>query len=348
MTDTPASPHPDARIRVKVMSREAERTWLRQLPDGEPRWGRCDFLFDPATRAYDWLVVYNDLPRRGGGAEVLACPREHTLLVTTEPSSIKAYGKAYAAQFGCVLTSQEDWALPHPDRIYTQPALHWFYGIGADRAVTFSQMRAAQPPQKTRDVSMVWSGKAQRHTLHNRRAEFMRRIRVALPDLDVYGRGVRPLDDKAEALDAYRYHIAIENHIGPHHWTEKLADPFLGFTLPFYCGCPNAAEYFPPESFIPIDIRDFDAALATIVRAVENGEYAKRLLYIVEARRRVLEDYNFFAVVAREIEKRHAPRAAAPATLYSRHALRKKHPLLRLSQACEVVRARLMCLRRSD
>lgn len=346
MTDTTASTADD-RIRVKVMSREAERTWLRQLPDGRPSWGRCDFLFDPGTRDYDWLVVYNDLPRREGGTELLACPREHTLLVTTEPSSIKAYGTAYAAQFGCVLTSQEDWALPHPGRIYSQPALHWFYGVGAGHAVSYSSMRAAQPPQKTRDVSMVWSGKAQRHTLHNRRAEFMRRIRAALPELDVYGRGARPLDDKAEALDAYRYHIAIENHIGPHHWTEKLADPFLGFALPFYCGCPNAAEYFPPESFIPIDIRDFDAALATIVRAVANDEYTQRLPYIVEARRRVLEEYNFFAVVAREIEKRHAPRAAAPATLYSRHALRKKHPLLRLSQAYEVVRARLMSLRRA-
>lgn len=345
MSDTSAPTTQGARIRVKLMGREAERTWLRQLPDGRSCWGRCEFVFDPDARDYDWLVVYNDLPRRGGGAEVLACPREHTLLVTTEPSSIKAYGTAYAAQFGCVLTSQEDWALPHPDRIYSQPALHWFYGIGAEHALSYSRMAAARPPAKTRDISMVWSGKAQRHTLHNRRAEFMRRIRDALPGLEVYGRGVRPLDDKAEALDAYRYHIAIENHIGPHHWTEKLADPFLGFTLPFYCGCPNAAEYFPPESFIPIDIRDFDAALATIVRAIGNDEYAKRLPYIVEARRRVLEEYNFFAVVTREIEKRHAPRAVTPATLYSRHALRRNHPLLRLSQAYEVVRARLMTLR---
>lgn len=330
------------------MSREAERTWLRQLPDGRPCWDRCEFLFDPEARDYDWLVVYNDLPRRGGGMEPLACPREHTLLVTTEPSSIKAYGEAYAAQFGCVLTSQEAWALPHPDRIYSQPALHWFYGIGAGHVVSYSRLAAAQPPDKTRDISMVWSGKAQRHTLHNRRAEFMRRIRAALPGLDVYGRGAHPLDDKAEALDAYRYHIAIENHIGPHHWTEKLADPFLGFTLPFYHGCPNAAEYFPPESFIPIDIGDFDGALATIVRAIENHEYEKRLPSIVEARRRVLEEYNFFAVVACEIAKRHAPRSAGtvPATLYSRHGLRKKHPLLRLHQAYEVVRARIMSLRR--
>ena len=51
-------------------------------------------------------------------------------------------------------------------------------------------------------------------------------------------------------------HIAVENHIAPHHWTEKLSDSFLGYCLPFYIGCPNAADYFPEQSFIGLDIED--------------------------------------------------------------------------------------------
>ncbi len=334
-------------ITVKVLSKVQSREWLHQLPGGVPVWGHCEFVFDPSAREYDWLVVYDDLPARRGERpalreEPLACPREHTMLVTAEPSSIKVYGNDYAAQFGCVLTSQEAWALPHRDRIYSQPALRWFYGVGARHEIPYDQMAAATHIEKTRTISMVFSGKKQWHTLHSKRFRFMQGIINALPELEVYGRGARPLDDKAEALDAYRYHIAIENHIGMHHWTEKIADAFLGFTLPFYCGCPNAADYFPAESFIQIDIEDLDRSLDTMVRAIENNEYEKRLPYIVEARRRVLEEYNFFAVITREISKRHRPVEAQgePGVLLSRHALRRKYPLLGLKNIHEKARAR--------
>ena len=86
---------------------------------------------------------------------------------------------------------------------------------------------------------------------------------------------------------AFRYHIAIENHIAPHHWTEKLADVFLGHSLPFYHGCPNAADYFPADSFIPIDIHQPERVLEIIRQAIDRGEYERRLPAIVESRRRV-------------------------------------------------------------
>ena len=341
-------------IRVKILSREGDKCWERQLPGPELTWGNCRFLLDRDDQDYDWLVVYDDLPprkseRRSLREEPLACPAQHTLLVTTEPSSIKSYGRAYTSQFGCVLTSQEQWALPHPDRIYSQPALRWFYGWGSDYMIPYTQLANTEPPHKNRDISMVWSGKKERYTWHRQRYEFMSRIRRALPQLEVYGRGVRELDDKAEALDNYRYHIAIENHVGLHHWTEKLADPFLGFALPFYYGCPNVEEYFPPESLIQIDINDFDGALNTIVTAIENNEYEKRLPYILEARRRVLEEYNLIAVLSREIEKRHSLSIRQPegdGILRSRHALRKKHPLAGLQQIYEKTRSRLIYMLR--
>ena len=279
------------RIRVKLLGRVPQRLWLRQFPGQRPTWDRCDFVFDPAAREYDWLVVYDDLPPITGERfslrqEALACPREHTLLITTEPPSIKAYGKAFVAQFGRVLTSQPDWALPHPGRIFSQPALRWFYGVGRNRLCTVDQMSERPPLEKTKILSTVCSSKQQRHTRHNRRYRFTQALKEHLPELDIYGRGVRDIDDKAETLDEYRYHLAIENYLGRHHWTEKLADAFLGVTLPFYCGCPNAAEYFPPDSFIPIDINDVKGAATIIRRAIEDNEFEKRLPVILEARRR--------------------------------------------------------------
>lgn len=325
--------------------------WLRQFPGGDPGWGRCRFVFDPDAPRYDWLVAYEDLPKEAGsirGREELACPREHTLLVTTEPSSIKQYGRRFVSQFGCVLTSQDERGLPHPAAVRSQPALMWYYGFGRQGHIAFDTLRDHPPLAKTRVISTVSSFKRQRHTLHHRRHLFTGELKALLPELEVFGRGVRAMDDKAEALRDYRYHVAVENFVGPHHWTEKLADSFLGCTLPFYFGCPNATDYFPAGSFIPIDIFDPPGAARIIRAAVDGGEYEKRLPLIMEARRRVLYEYNTFAVLSRLIEERHSAAPVTPGvTLLSRHALRAASPLNMLADVMEKARGRLAAFKRA-
>jgi hypothetical protein len=319
-------------ITVKLISNAVRpMEWLRYFPKGEPQWGNCRFTFDRETRNYDWLVVYDDIPPSAGSDkyhahEQLACPQAQTLLVTTEPSSIKCYGKDYTAQFGYVLTSQEPWALPHPNRIYSQPALRWFYGVGSSHIRTLDEMINNPPFNKTRLISAASSSKRQRHTLHYRRYQLVRHLKERIPELDVFGHGIRAMDDKAEALDSYRYHIAIENHIGLHHWTEKLSDAFLGLTVPFYCGAPNAADYFPPESFIPISIKDPEGCFRLITEAVKSNEYQRRLPFIQEARSLVLFKYNLMAVLSEHIGSIGVNSSGSKCRLRSRHTLRREAP----------------------
>ncbi|GAB4258515.1 MAG: hypothetical protein Kow0065_08250 [Methylomicrobium sp.] len=321
--------------------------FTRQLPGNELTWGRCIFSFDPELTEYDWLVVYDDLPPLHGERfsvreEQLACPPEHTLLVTAEPSTIKVYGERYTEQFGHVLTSQEAFALPHRGRIYAQPALIWFYGVGKQYEIPYDRLVAMQP-DKSQTIATVCSSKRQKHTLHNRRYQFTQELKALLPELNIFGHGVRDMDDKAVALDPYRYHIAIENFIGPHHWTEKLADAFLGFTLPFYCGCTNVEAYFPPESFIYIDVFDAEKSARIIRQAIDNGEYEKRLPFILEARRRVLEEYNLFAVLNRLIDERHRDSVdrVEGASIRSRKAVNKDSLSAKLHYVYEKYRIRL-------
>ncbi len=338
------------KIRVKFICTNSrvpqfENLWLRQFPGQIPEWGDCRFIFDIDAREYDWLVVYSDLPRNPPGRELLACSRENTLLVTTEPSSIKAYGSDYTAQYGAVLTSQAEWALPHPGRIFSQPALFWYYGFNRNQMISYDQMISAPPLNKTRDLSTVCSSKQQRHTLHKRRYQFTQEIKKRVPSMEIFGHGVRAMDDKAEALDPYRYHLSIENYIGPHHWTEKLADAFLGVTLPFYCGCPNAAEYFPQDSFIPLDIDDVEGSAQIIRRAIQDGEYEKRLPAILEARRLVMERHNIFAVLSREIEARELlpqPPESNNEYIYSIREIRKLSSMIALRHLYEKVRLKVI------
>jgi hypothetical protein len=329
-------------IRVKFLTKHPDKDvtegWRRFFPGQRTALGDCQFLFDRDERRYDWLVVYDDLPSVHGERhtlwqESLACPRGRTLLLTSEPATVKIYGRGFLNQFGWVLTSQEPWIIRHPGAIYSQTGLIRFYEGTQDEI-------AAHPPEnKTALISTVCSSKQQKHTLHNQRYEFTLRLKQTLPELEIFGHGVRYIERKNEALDAFRYHVAIENHVCAHHWTEKLADSFLGKCLPFYHGAPNAAEYFPEESFIPVNIHDFDASLARIQQAIHDNEYERRLPAIREARRLVLEKYSTFAQLARLIGERHGARpTTAPdgrGTIQSRHLWRRRHPLGALAFAWE-------------
>ena len=282
------------KIRIKFVSKNPiEHAHFTELPNRHPE---MEFVLDPAARDYDWFVVYDDLPRSRGerfpvARETLACPARNTILMTYEPSSVKFYGDDYANQFAHVLTSHEPDVLSHAGRHDAPPVGKWFYGSVADA------LRHSSPPEKDAEVCIFLSAKRMSHTLHARRFAFQKTLTRLLPELDVYGRGIRHVEKKAECLDRYRYTVAVENHVGPHHWTEKLSDSFLGYCLPFYSGCPDAAAYFPRESFIPIDMDDPRAAADTIREAVAGDEYRRRLPAIDEARRRVLEEYNLANVV---------------------------------------------------
>ncbi len=317
--------------RVKFLARVSSREWARYFPSGELIWGECEFTFDRDDRNYDWLVVYDELPPavgqpRKSAREELVCHPDNTILFTTEPCSIKTYGRHYTEQFGHVVTPQPSWALPHRHRYWQQGSNHWFYGGETGTPMSRERLLAG-PPSKTDGLSMVCSTKAQWHTQHARRAEFAQALRERLPELTAFGRGIRPINDKAEAMDAFRYHVVLENHIAPHHWTEKLSDAFLARCLPFYAGAPNTDDYFPVGSVIHIDMSDPDGAAAIIRQAMADGLYEQRLPLIEEARRRVLEDYHLFAVIADIVSEAAVSSPAktsssAQSVLLSRHALR--------------------------
>ena len=310
------------------------------------RWGNFQFDFRHNARECDcncdWLVVYDDVPGDFWSG-VLTPPPEgvRAVLHTYEPSAVKIYGDDFAAQFSAVLTCHEDWALSHPRKIMAHPASVWLYRTAA----TYEQLRDMPPPPKSKPFSTICSTKQMRHTLHARRFAFTRKVKEAFPQMDWFGHGVQLIGAKEDGLDDYRAHLVVENHIAPGYWTEKLADAFLGWTLPVYCGAPDIAEYFPEQSFIPINIADEESAAAAVRLALREGEYEKRLPAIAEARRRVLEVHNFPALISRKLSslsQTELPLAHNP--IYRRRALWRKSPLGRMRYLADKARARARLL----
>ena len=304
-------------VRVKVLT-GGSQTGLASVT-GRPGFS---FTFDPACDVYDWLVVFDELPYEDvgtyrNGCESLRCPRSNTILCTWEPVSIKRYSRAYTHQFAFLLTNRPSEAEGHPG-----------YHLGRGY---FPTMHGHLPkelevhPLKTRTISAVCSAKQMKHTQHYARYRLVSELARQIHDMDWFGFGVKPLVKKYEALDAYKYHVAVENHIGVHHWTEKFADAILCECLPFYAGDPAIDEIFPKESFIPIPIDDPAEAVRIVKAAIEAGEYEKRREAILAAKRLILEKYNFFDQVIEVIRAASATQGLVKSkgkVIWSRRALR--------------------------
>lgn len=309
-------------IRIKLLNRGSianeESGFKQQSEKNQARWGNCSFTFNPLEQNYDWLVIIDDIPYiTPNRIELLKCPKENTILVTTEPSSITRYGSAFAKQFHYLITNQDEKVLPHPNAMRSQTGNVWFYGKNYDEVVSITH------PQKTKKLSTVCSDKQQGHTMHRLRYDFTKKMEKEIPELERFGRGFKWIEKKADALDDYEFHVAIENHIETNVWTEKLADAFLGFTVPIYCGCPNVYDYFPQDSLIQIDINDMENSIKKIKEIITTeGEYERRLDAVKEARRLVIEEYNLLAMINKIVENSEEKKVTLNQKIYSRKIMR--------------------------
>jgi len=264
---------------------------MRQTPGGCGLWESIRFTTEPVDEC-DYLFMFNN--RRLAPVDA-RCPRDHVWCMIQEPYLPALFDwmieghEAFARVFTHHVPSAD------PKYVLSYPILPWAVGRSYDELVN------AGVPDKTRGVSWVSSNLAllPGHRKRNALREFLMREN---PDsVDIFGRGVRYIEDKWDALAPYRYSLAIENSYSKDYWTEKVADCFLSWTLPLYDGCLNLEDYFEPQSFIRIDASDHAATLRRIEELDRSGEWERRMPAIAESRRRVLHEYQLFPALARAI-----------------------------------------------
>jgi len=264
---------------------------LRQTPGGSGLWESIRFTTEPGAEC-DYLFMFNN--RRLAPLDV-RCPRDHVWCMIQEPY--------IPALFDWMIEGHEAFArvfthhVPSADLKYVRsyPLLPWFVDRSYDELVN------APVPYKTRGVSWIASNLAllPGHRKRNALREFLLRRRPQ--NVEIFGRGVRYIENKWDALAPYQYSLAIENSSSPDYWTEKVADCFLSWTLPLYDGCTNLEDYFDPDSFIRIDARDHVETLRRIEELCGSDEWERRMPAIAESRRRVLDEYQLFLAFARAI-----------------------------------------------
>jgi hypothetical protein len=287
-------------IKVKLSTDFPYEPIIRQTPGRRGIWGNCQFYINSEIDDCDYWVIYNGVSR----PESAYCPPKNTILITGEPPSITDYPANYTQQFARVVTCHSH--ISHPRSILNQTGLCWHTGrVLADihncQSIInrdYDDFKDMHTLPKSKLMSVITSNKDFTEG-HQKRLNFVRRLKDYFgEDIDVFGRGIREVDDKWDAISPYKYHIALENSVYPHYWTEKLGDVYLSGAYPIYYGCPNLEDYFPAASYTQINIDDVEGAIRTIEECIREQCYEASLDRIIEARNLVLDHYNLFALVA--------------------------------------------------
>lgn len=256
---------------------------LRQTPFLNGIWDNVQFTLDEVEEC-DYIIVINHPIRdimtkcRKGG---------RILLIQEPPYERNNYLISYFNYFDIIITAFDK---KYSSKIInTQAALPWLIDKNYEQLTTLLPM----DHQKKDGISWVTSN-SNVNPGHEPRLKFLEKIRETNLSVDLFGRGIKHIDDKFDAIYPFKYTLAIENYSDTNYWTEKISDAYLSWTMPLYYGCKNIEEFFPENSYVKIDIHKPYEAIEIIKKAIRDKQFDKNLQAIKEARELVLNKYQFF------------------------------------------------------
>lgn len=266
---------------------------FRQTEKYSQIWGNYKFVIDENLQECDFWIVYTDYNLK---PEKVRCNPENIIFIPGECfNTSPKFNQKFLNQFGLIITVQRE--LKHRNILYSHNANPWFVGK------SFDELNSNLIPNKTKLLSVVSSNKAFTDG-HRKRLEFVQKLKNYFGDtLDVYGRGINDFEDKWDVLVDYKYTIAIENDDCEDWVTEKYFDCIYANTLPFYYGCPNLEVIVNKDSFIRINIDNFEETIHIIENAIQNNEFEKRKELVQLQKIKSLNEDQFFPWIVDVLDK---------------------------------------------
>jgi hypothetical protein len=84
---------------------------------------------------------------------------------------------------------------------------------------------------------------------HNLRHQIIKKI----ANIDVYGNGYYPIENKVDVLKDYMFSVVVENQKMDYFFSEKIIDCFMTGTIPIYYGCPSIHRFFDINGILTFD-----------------------------------------------------------------------------------------------
>lgn len=193
----------------------------------------------------------------------------------------------------------------HHDKDTTWMPQTWWVGTG------FGDLSSDNQPTKTKNLSIIDSGKGMTDGHKKRSVVIQNLIRSHVNDFDLYGKIANgksgkpyvsqlPHRKKEGGLLDYRYNLAIENGSTNSYFSEKIVDPLLCWTMPIYWGCKDIDKFLPKGSYIEIDVTKSGVA-KEIIDISKSNLREENIDVISEARDLIMNKYNLWPTIERAI-----------------------------------------------
>jgi hypothetical protein len=267
----------------------------------DPQITNYKFEIDNDCSICDYWVIWGDLPNEFEKMSV-KCPPSNVIYMTDEAHELKKFNQDFLNQFNYVITCRDD--LQHKNLIRTHELNHWHI------KKTFQEVYNDNPISKTKALSVVCSDLTILSG-HKKRYAFVNKLIGHFKDnIDVFGRGFNPIDNKWDALAPYKYSIAIENSALPGYFTEKITECYLAHCLPVYYGAPDITNFFDPGSLLKIDINDYKSSILSIEKLLADDPWEHLQSTLINQKLLYLKTYQLFPALCNIIGK--LPRDSSP------------------------------------
>jgi hypothetical protein len=278
-------------IIINFISETEEFQWLG-LTKYAPK--KIKFIFTKYPIEADFHILYHvtngfDVPNS----------KERIAFIISEPPEIQKISLKFLRQFGYVFSPNFEYlrSLENLKRGggLLPPQAGIIFKDGKPNLVkTLDKIINSGTTPRNILISVVLSNK--RITRQQRaRVKLIKYLENEIPGLEVYGRGFKEIDDKAEILLQSKYHIALENssHVG--YWTEKYVDALICGCQIFYVGDPELTKVF--SSFTVLNIHDFEYSKKVILNSLRSNLWETNF----EKRKSDLEKYLLYENVIQDI-----------------------------------------------
>tara|TARA_A100001011_G_scaffold384177_1_gene456447 strand:- start:189 stop:1214 length:1026 start_codon:yes stop_codon:yes gene_type:complete len=295
-------------VKISLPGEKTNSTFENFIDPNSKILKKIKFHINSDIEEADFWFVFEDLYKQ---QEKCFIDKKNVFYLNTEtsfPNSyflstyMKEYLNQFHRQYGCYETFLNSYK-------NTPPFLPWMINYKSGSSIfskvgkNVNEMRKIEKINKTKKISIICSDKLITDN-HKMRYEFAKNLKNYFgQDLDWYGTGVNPIEDKWKGLKDYKYHIVIENGNKNNLISEKLLDSYLSLSFPIYFGAPNVKEYFPSNSIETIKLNNFEESLETIKTVINNDTYENNFNNIVDARALVLGKYNFLNRIANIIDE---------------------------------------------
>lgn len=269
-----------------------DETMLRRQ---EPK-TQFEFVYSQEPVEADWHVIYDRVD------EILV-PNitSRCLFMVGEPPELRRYDTSVLSRYGSVISAPFGYMRRLKNLRAATGLLPWRVGIAIENQnpiVTMTRgdlMSIESPTSDT--VSVVTSQKAM--TKHQvRRLKLIDYLLARIPEMSVFGRDTNLIQDKADALRASKYHLALENCQQNGFWTEKLSDPILMEAVTFYSGHNGWENDFAKNGgILEINVGNPASVYELLRKSLDSDYYSQVRSSLVANKQKVMTSRNVHGAI---------------------------------------------------